>query len=1326
MRGLGLRSDASVGVCLLALVLAVLLLASAPARSQGVRPAAWKQGDPCPQVLVLGARGSSQEFDLDAELGLGEDVYGFASRLTAVLQDAGITVGAQAVPYTAAGVFSVDPDLFESAELGIVIARSMLEDVYEQCGEQTQVVVAGFSQGAMVARGAVAPPHDAYHGIVSALVLIGDPHYNPDDEGLRLGAPTERTGILGPKPLASLRTMTTLHVCVAGDIICQWGGGGEIPDDLTTFEAYATHVSAYKEPTIQFGAAALTAQRVRFRCGHRGATILGTPGDDELVGTPGDDVIVGFGGDDTIDGGGGDDAICADAVDGSAEGGADHVTGGFGDDYVEGGGGDDVLDGGGGLDVLVGQSGDDRLQNGQHLEGGGGEDVLLATTTDSFPSGGFSTFAIAPSFLDGGDDDDVVSAPDGAGFVSGGAGDDRVSASSGYLDGGEGNDVLTGGDSGQYLDGGDGVDVLSAGGGDDYLDGGPGRDELRAGAGYDYLDGGDGADVLWAGDDDDYLDGGEDADLLWGEAGMDFFDAGAGDDVLEARDETRDQFFVCGDGRDVLRIDAIESEPELQDGCEPEVQDEIAPTISIAAPADGADLDLGASVQVSFTCADDGGSGVASCDGTVADGAMLDTSSRGRKTFTVTATDAAGNRRTASVSYLVRSVQTIAFPTPAPRRYGDEPFTPEAVASSGQPVTLGASGACRIVDDRVELTAAGSCTIVADAGADDEFRSADSVVRTFAVAKARLLATATDATVVYGAPLALTGTLTGVVGDDGIAATDWVSAGGSRPDVGARAISPVLSDPLGRLANYELELSGTLTVDPRPLRVVADDVMRPFGADAPLTGTVTGALDGDQISGRFTTSAMQTSLPGRYAIRAEAIAESDVLANYTLELQDGVLTIVDEHAPALVVPDEIVAEATGPDGAVVDFGERVSATDDAAGELAVVCAPPSGSLFALGTTTVTCSADDGTHRATAAFPVRVVDPPATAPTIENVPADITVTRAPAAGVAVSYTRPTATDARDGAIPVSCAPPSGSTFPLGATQVICTAVNSAGIGATAAFTVTVVSRTLRVIAQPTSLTVRAGETASFSAAASGLPTPTVQWQQRPPGGAWTDLADGTSSSYSLVAEAADNGYRYRAVFTSGARTVTTAAASLTVHSPPVIVTQPSAREVAAGRKVSFSAAATGFPAPAIQWQESSDGVLFTDVVGATKKTYTFRPTPAEDGQRVRAVFANLAGTVATEPALLTVWIRPTIIAQPAAQAVTVGQTARFSAAAAGRPTPTVQWQARAPGGAWADVPGATAPDYAVLATPALNRYRFRAVFANQAGSATTQAARLTMR
>jgi hypothetical protein len=193
------------------------------------------------------------------------------------------------------------------------------------------------------------------------------------------------------------------------------------------------------------------------------------------------------------------------------------------------------------------------------------------------------------------------------------------------------------------------------------------------------------------------------------------------------------------------------------------------------------------------------------------------------------------------------------------------------------------------------------------------------------------------------------------------------------------------------------------------------------------------------------------------------------------------VTVVDTTAPDLTVPADITnVEATGPAGATVIFS--ASASDLVDGPVSPSCASAaglvsSGDTFALGTTTVTCSATDAAgNPGTKTFTVTVVD--TTAPAL-TVPADITVEPTSAAGATVTFSV-SATDLVSGTRTVTCNPPSGSTFAIGTTTVTCSAKDAAGNPGTKTFTVTVKPLTITGFSQPVDMngvfnTVKGGST-----------------------------------------------------------------------------------------------------------------------------------------------------------------------------------------------------------------------------------------------------------
>lgn len=78
-------------------------------------------------------------------------------------------------------------------------------------------------------------------------------------------------------------------------------------------------------------------------------------------------------------------------------------------------------------------------------------------------------------------------------------------------------------------------------------------------------------------------------------------------------------------------------------------------------------------------------------------------------------------------------------------------------------------------------------------------------------------------------------------------------------------------------------------------------------------------------------------------------------------------------------------------------------------------------------------------------------------------------------------------------------------------------------------------------------------------------------------------------------------------------------TLTVEAAPAILTNPVSQTVARGSSVTFTASASGYPAPTIQWQQSTNGVTYTNISGATSSTYTIGSTTAgENGYRYRDI------------------------------------------------------------------------------------------------------------
>lgn len=163
------------------------------------------------------------------------------------------------------------------------------------------------------------------------------------------------------------------------------------------------------------------------------------------------------------------------------------------------------------------------------------------------------------------------------------------------------------------------------------------------------------------------------------------------------------------------------------------------------------------------------------------------------------------------------------------------------------------------------------------------------------------------------------------------------------------------------------------------------------------------------------------------------------------------VTVVDTTPPTIDVPETVIVEAEGPDGAIATYS--VSATDLVDGAVDAQCSPASGALFALGATQVDCTAVDeaGNEAEPKSFGVFVED--STAPVFSPL-SDVVAEATGPAGAAVTYGPITATDAVDQDVDIECTPASGATFALGDTMVDCTATDDWDNVGTGSFTVTV--------------------------------------------------------------------------------------------------------------------------------------------------------------------------------------------------------------------------------------------------------------------------------
>ena len=338
----------------------------------------------------------------------------------------------------------------------------------------------------------------------------------------------------------------------------------------------------------------------------------------------------------------------------------------------------------------------------------------------------------------------------------------------------------------------------------------------------------------------------------------------------------------------------------------------------------------------------------------------------------------------------------------------------------------------------------------------------------------------------------------------------------------------------------------------------------------------------------------------------------------------------------------------------------------------------------------------------------------------------------------------------------------------------------------------------VTTQPATQTKCAGVNAIFSSAASGSPAPTVQWQESTNGTSWNNITGATASTLSFTTTTADNNNQYRAVWTNIAGTATSNSATLTVNSIPAApgvsvtdncgsslltatgapgatfswsngattssitvtiagtytvtqtvnsCTSPAGSGVAAPKPIpalssSLTATATsgtaftytatsGTPGTTFAWSRATVTGISNAAAngnGNINETLVNTTTSPVNVTYVYTLTAN--GCTNTQNVVVTVGVDGSIVApavttQPASQTRCAGVNAIFSSAASGSPAPTVQWQESTNGTSWNNITGATTSTLSFTTTTADNNKQYRAVWTNIAGTATSNAATLTV-
>lgn len=266
-------------------------------------------------------------------------------------------------------------------------------------------------------------------------------------------------------------------------------------------------------------------------------------------------------------------------------------------------------------------------------------------------------------------------------------------------------------------------------------------------------------------------------------------------------------------------------------------------------------------------------------------------------------------------------------------------------------------------------------------------------------------------------------------------------------------------------------------------------------------------------------------------------------------------------------------------------------------------------------------------------------------------------------------------------------------------------------------------------QPQDVSVKEGETATFTVTATGTDL-TYQWQiDRNDGNGFVDIDGATDATYTTGVTNKDcNGFKYQCVVKNSAGFVTTEVAILTVTET---VTPPAP---ANKYTITASAGENGSISPSGEVEvEEGNNQTFTIAANEGYEIDTLKVDGVEVSSAMSYTFENVTAAHTIEVTFKAQEIivppsveKPTITSQPQNVSVKVGEQAAFAVTASGEGM-TYQWQInRNDGNGFVDITGANSANYlSSTVDKDCNGFKYQCVISNAGGSVTTEIVTLTV-
>jgi hypothetical protein len=203
----------------------------------------------------------------------------------------------------------------------------------------------------------------------------------------------------------------------------------------------------------------------------------------------------------------------------------------------------------------------------------------------------------------------------------------------------------------------------------------------------------------------------------------------------------------------------------------------------------------------------------------------------------------------------------------------------------------------------------------------------------------------------------------------------------------------------------------------------------------------------------------------------------------------------------------------------------------------------------------------------------------------------------------------------------------------------------------------------IIIQPQDSTVNLGSNAVFTVVATGTAPLAYQWYF-----GTLPIAGATNSQLAVTNAQPPAAGNYSVQVLNVAGQVTSSNAALVVNGPPAITAQPQSASVTVGSNVTFTITAAGTLPLSYQWQFNS-----VNIPGATGSSFTNSSVQTNDAGLYSVVVTNVAGSLTSSNATLTVNLPPWIITQPQSASASAGSNVTFSVTATGTAPLGYQWR-----------------------------------------------------